>query len=116
MTTVAPPRIRIGVADVVVAIVIGFLFAAGIWGAVGNLVGLPRFLLAARIPVPWVPLVAAVVLPVLIYAGALLLGRGRASFARAILLVVALAANSAISLSLYFLALSAIPARGILGG
>jgi hypothetical protein len=48
--------------------------------------------------VPWPLLVLAVVLPPVLYVAALLLGRGRTPFARALILTVALAT----SFALYF--------------
>lgn len=101
----AQARVRVGLADVLVAVIVGFLFAVAVYGAVGNLLGLPQLLQAARVAVPWVLLVAGVVIPVVLYVGALVLGRGRTSFARALILVVALAANSALGVTLYFVTL-----------
>ncbi|MBI5161679.1 MAG: hypothetical protein HY996_09755 [Micrococcales bacterium] len=101
----AEDRSRVRLADVVVAVIVGFLFAVAVYGAIGNLIGLPQLLGAARIPVPWVPLIAGVALPIALYVGALMLGRGRTSFARTLILIVALAANSALGLTLYFVTL-----------
>lgn len=104
-------RVQAGAADAVVAVVIGFLFLADLWGAYQNFVGLPPILATARIAVPWVPLVTSLVVPPLFFAGALILGRGRPSFARALILIVALAADSALQLSLYFVTVSVVPMR-----
>jgi hypothetical protein len=105
-----PPR-RFGVADLVIAIVIGFLFASSVYAAVGNLTGIPSLLLAAGLAesTPWVPLVAAVAAPPVLFVTALLVGLRRTTLQRTLVLIVALAASSALTLSLSAWALSLIP-------
>lgn len=102
-------RSRFGVADLIVAIVIGFLFLASGYAALGNLVGLPPYLEAIGIAsIPWTPLVAAVVAPVVLFVAALLVGRGRPSFDRALILIVALALNAALGQSLDWFTLAGV--------
>lgn len=105
-------RERFGVADLVVAILLGLFFAAGAWAAFGDLVGVPRALAAAGLAstTPWVTLVASVAAPIVLFVAAVLVGRGRSTFQRALILVVALAASSALGLTLYFLSLRMLPA------
>ncbi|MBN9606184.1 MAG: hypothetical protein J0G30_06195 [Actinomycetales bacterium] len=92
-------RARVG------ALVAALLFAVGygwiLFGAISNLVALPELYRALGIPetTPWALLVAGVALPPVLYAGALLLGRRRATVDRVILLAVGLAAASATAIS-----------------
>ncbi|TPW73629.1 hypothetical protein [Schumannella sp. 10F1B-5-1] len=102
-------RSRFGVADLIVAIVIGFLFLASGYAALGNLVGLPPYLEAIGIAsIPWAPLVVAVVAPVVLFVAAILVGRGRPSFDRALILIVALALNAALGQSLDWFTLAGV--------
>jgi hypothetical protein len=85
---------------IVVPIVFAVLFALALVMPVSDLGGLPAVYAAYGIgdAVPWPLLVLAVVLPPVLYVVALLLGRGRPPFARALLFTVALAT----SFALYF--------------
>lgn len=101
---------RFGVADLLIAVVVGFFFAVSLYIAAGNLVALPAYLDAIGLTgtAPWATLIAAIAVPVLLFGGALALGRGRPVFARALILLVALAANSALAASLSALGLALI--------
>ncbi len=105
------PRLRFGLADLVIVIVVGFLFAASLFAAVGNLVSLPGVLdeLGIGAATPWPTLVLSVLAPPVLFVGAILLGRGRGTFPRTLVLVVAVAANSALALSLTAIGLAQIP-------
>lgn len=84
-----------------IVVLFGLLFAWDTWQAVSNLVALPDFYDYAgfgRENVPWWLLVTGVVIPVLVFAVALLLGRGRPLLVRVIVLVVGLAVASALGL------------------
>jgi hypothetical protein len=85
---------------IVLPIVFAVLFALALFGPISNLVALPALYDAVGIgdAVPWPLLVVAVALPPVLYLVALLLGRGRPPFARALVFTVALAA----SFALYF--------------
>lgn len=85
-------------------VTVAFLALAGwdTWEAVGNLVGLPTFYEALEISpqIPWVVLVAGVVTPPLAVVVGLVWARGRGVLARVLIYVIALAASSAVSVSL----------------
>lgn len=85
---------------ILIPIVFGVLFALGLVMPVSDLTALPTVYAAYGIgdAVPWPLLVLAVALPPVLYVVALLLGRGRPPFSRALILTVALAA----SFALYF--------------
>lgn len=87
---------------VVVVAVFAILFGIEVFEAVSNLVALPVFYASLGLgdETPWIVLIAGVALPVLAFAGSLVLARGRALFARALILVIALAATNAIALTL----------------
>lgn len=87
---------------IVVVAVFAILFGVEVFEAVSNLVALPLFYASLGLgdETPWIVLVAGVALPVLAFAASLLVARGRALFARALILVVALAATNAIALTL----------------
>ena len=104
-------RPRLGV--VVLAVVVGLFFAYDLYEALTNLVLVPQdaryqnneiyeeagatSLIASP---PWVALVANVLLPVVAYAGALLVARRRPLWQVALALVVGLAVVGAVSLSI----------------
>ena len=92
---------RIAVAVVFAALYGWFLFAA-----TSNLVALPTLYAAQGYAeyTPWATLIAGVVLPPVLYAVALLLGRRRMLSTRVVVLATGLAATAATSLSLYVLA------------
>lgn len=85
---------------IVVALVFAVLFALALVTPVSDLVALPGLYEAYGIgdAVPWPLLVLTVALPPVLYVVALLLGRGRPPFARALILTVSLAT----SFALYF--------------
>lgn len=100
------------VAALVVVVVAALLFAWSVWAAVGNLVQVPGqfgsyrdFVTKGGAPelaknTPWVALIAALIVPILGYAAAFVLGRRRSVFVRVILFVVAYAAVCALTVSL----------------
>ncbi|TPW77154.1 hypothetical protein [Schumannella soli] len=102
-------RQRFGVADLIVAIVFAFLFLVSGYAALGNLIGLPRYLQAnGYVDIPWVTLVGAVAAPVVLFVASLFAGRGRPTFERALILIVALAANAALGFSLDWFTLAGV--------
>lgn len=85
---------------IVVPLVFAVLFMLALIMPISDLGGLPPLYAAYGIgdAVPWPLLVLSVAVPPVLYLVALLLGRGRPPFARALLFTVALAA----SFALYF--------------
>ena len=88
-------------ASVAIAVLLGLLFAWDVWEAIGNLVGLRTY--AATLGTDlnatgWTVLVLGLVLPVVCFAAALVLGRRRGLLARAGLLVAGLCLSAALSL------------------
>jgi hypothetical protein len=86
---------------VIVAVVFALLFALALITPISELVALPPYYAANGIgdATPWPVLIAAVVVPVVLYLVALVLGRERAPFERALVLLVALAASFALHLA-----------------
>jgi hypothetical protein len=80
---------------IVVPLVFAVLFALALVLPISDLGALPAVYAAYGIgdAVPWGLLVLSVALPVVLYVAALLLGRGRTPFAKALVFVVALAAS-----------------------
>ena len=99
---------------VVVAVIFAVLFALAEVTPISNLVALPAFYDYFGIgdATPWVLLVLGVAIPALFYLAALLLGRGRPVFARALILTVALAATFALEFGVMALAAALQPAIG----
>lgn len=88
---------------VILAIVFGVLYAWFLYEAIGNLVNVPpayaQVGMADR--VPWVLLIVGLVLPVVFYVGAALLGLQQSLANRVLLFAAGLAATSATALALY---------------
>ncbi|PZQ89790.1 MAG: hypothetical protein DI534_08370 [Leifsonia xyli] len=103
-TEVAPGYVplgwRIGLAVIFAALHGWFLFAAA-----SSLIALPALYEAQGYAqyIPWFALVMGVVLPPVLFVGALLLGRRRALSTRVVVFAASLAATAATSLSLYVL-------------
>ncbi len=86
---------------IILWIVFAILYGYPLFEGISNLVALPAFYDAQGIggAVPWYLLLIGVAAPVILYVGALLLGRGRELFPRALILAVGLAATNALFLS-----------------
>ena len=99
---------------VVVVLLFAVLFALAEVTPVSNLVALPAFYEYYGIgdATPWALLVLGVAIPVVIYLGALLLGRGRPLFARSLIFIVALASTFALEFGVMALAAAFQPAIG----
>ena len=89
------------VALIVLMVVFAVLYAYPLFQGISNFVALPPYYRQLGIggAVPWYLLVIGVLAPPVLYVGALLLGRGREIFARALILAVGLAATNALALS-----------------
>jgi hypothetical protein len=86
---------------IVLWVVFAILYGYPLFEGISNLIALPAVYEAQRIgtAVPWYLLIVGVAAPVILYLGALLLGRGRELFSRALMLAVGLAATNALFLS-----------------
>lgn len=84
------------------AVVFALLYGYELYEAVGNFIQTPIVYAASGLEeaTPWGFMAAWVAVPPVLYAAALLLGRGRPLFARAILLVIGLATANALAMSL----------------
>ncbi|MET1015440.1 MAG: hypothetical protein ABWX76_01395 [Leifsonia flava] len=85
------------------AILFGLLFAYDVWEAVGNLAGVS--IIASGLEtsinaVGWVVLILGILLPVVVFALAFLLGRKRDVLSQVLLYLAGLGAVAAVSLSL----------------
>lgn len=102
------PGTGFGVFDLVVVIVIGLFFATACYIAVGNLLVFPGYVvddLGEKFSaIPWAPLIAGVAIPPVGLVVGILLGRGRASFERTLVLLAAFAASSALGFSMMAIA------------
>ena len=97
---------------IVVALLFAVVFLLAEVTPVSNLVALPAFYDFYGIgdATPWVLLVLGVTIPAVSYVLALLLGRGRPLFARALVLTVALASTFALEFGVMALAAAFQPA------
>lgn len=101
-------------ATIALAAIFAVLFALATFGPVSNLIALPQVYAAYGIAdaTPWALLVLGVVIPGLLYLAALLLGRGRPPFARALIQIVALGTAFALGFSLIAFVAALQPALG----
>jgi predicted membrane-bound mannosyltransferase len=79
-----------------IAIVFAVLFAAPVYYGLSDLVSYPAF---AGGRTPWWLLIAGVVLPLALYVGGLLAGRGRTPVLRTVILGAALGAANGLTIS-----------------
>ncbi|HEX4403176.1 MAG TPA: hypothetical protein VHZ98_17825 [Galbitalea sp.] len=78
-------RDRYGVPSIVIAVVAGLLYAYILWGAIGNLIQLPKELGTLT---PWWLLIVDVAVPAVVYLAAILLGLRQRFVTRAVLFVL----------------------------
>ncbi|MEO5921096.1 MAG: hypothetical protein ABIQ01_08130 [Pseudolysinimonas sp.] len=99
---------------VLVALLFAVLHGYTLLLAISNLVALPGVyeLFGIGDAVPWWLLVLSVIAPVVLFATAMLLGRGRSLAQRVLLLAVSLGATNAIALSIAALVAAFQPAFG----
>ncbi len=112
--------VRYGWLSVVIAVIVGLFYAFDLFTAINNLVTFPQEIAAKNvvragvgtdlIATPWPLLIVGLLVPLVAYAIAFLLGRRRSILVRAVLLVLGLVAVSAISLSLVAIAFRIVPA------
>lgn len=91
---------------IAVPLVFALLFAVALVWPVTDLAQVPVFYAAQGIgdQTPWLLLVLSVALPVVLYVAALLLGRGKPPFTRAVIFTIALGTTFALFFSLASLA------------
>jgi len=97
----SPARARFGIPSAIIAVVFALLYAYDLFEAIANLVELPLVYDAYNLDaasIPWWLLIAGVLLPPVVYALALLLGRRQTVFGRAVILLLGLAVVAALSL------------------
>lgn len=101
METTQDPAPRFTAGTLATLLVFAALYAYPLFEGISNLVALPGYYAALGIggAVPWWLLVVGVAAPAILYLGAVLLGRRRELFARALILAVGLAASNALTLS-----------------
>ena len=99
---------------IVIVLLFAVLFTLAEVTPVSNLVALPAFYEYFGIgdATPWALLVLGVAIPVAVYLIALLLGRGRPLFARALIFTVSLAATFALEFGVMAFAAAFQPAIG----
>lgn len=94
-------RGRYGWLSLVVAALFGLFYAYDLWEAVSNLVALPSYYDMAGIGsenVPWWLLWAGVIIPILVFVLAFVLGRRQNVFAKALIFLLGLAIVAGLSL------------------
>jgi hypothetical protein len=113
----ATTRRRFGVLGAAVAILFGLLYAYDLWEAIDSAIQLPREYerLAAQSEelaalgitigeVPWTLIIINIAIPPLVYLAALVFGRRRNAFGKAVYFAVGLALGAVLSLDIIALA------------
>ncbi|MBB5641726.1 hypothetical protein [Cryobacterium roopkundense] len=93
---------------VTIAVLFGLFYAYDVWEAVGNLVGLLSTVQSLDTQFSafgWVVLIGAIIVPVVLFAGAFWLGRARAPLGQVLLYGVGLCASAALSLDVFVMGL-----------
>lgn len=93
-----PPKY--GWLSLTIAAIFGLFYAYDVWEAVGNLIGVPKVYdaLGLTAQTPWLLLVAALAIPIVVYGAALLVGLRRNVGERAMVLLTGLAVSNACAL------------------
>jgi hypothetical protein len=89
--------------EIALAIAFGLFFAYDAWEAVGNLVGVADLAGSLETSISglgWVVLIAAILLPVALFAAAFLLGRRRSAVVQAALYLTGLAVSALLYLDI----------------
>lgn len=86
-----------------VGVVLTALYAYTVIAAVGNLMGMAEFLGSALSPTAWTTLITGVVIPVIVYIIALLLGRGQRAARRLVILAAGLCVTAVLQLDMLHL-------------
>jgi len=97
----SPARRRFGIPSIIIATLFALLYAYDLFEAIANLVELPLVYAAYNLDaasIPWWLLIVGVLLPPVVFALAMLLGRRQTVFGRAVILLLGLAVVAALSL------------------
>jgi hypothetical protein len=97
----SPKKPRFGIPSVIIATLFALLYAYDLFEAIANLVELPLVYAAYNLDaasIPWWLLIVGVLLPPVVFALALLLGRRQTVFGRAVILLLGLAVVAGLSL------------------
>ncbi|GAB2451028.1 uncharacterized membrane protein YuzA (DUF378 family) [Conyzicola lurida] len=106
----ATTRRRFGVLGATVAILFGLLYAYDLWEAINNAIELPKAyeqIAALGVDVgevPWTLIIVGIAIPPLVYLAALVFGRRRNAFGKAVYFAVGLALVAVLSLDIIALA------------
>lgn len=107
MTTTNAPAKRgfrtFGAAGWTVAVVFAFLYSYHLWGGIANLVGMVSIVNSYGATLDgtlWALIIGYMVVPIVVYAAALVVGRTLRTWERAVVFLVGFAVVSVISLSL----------------
>lgn len=99
----AKARGRFGVLGTVVAILFGLVYAYYVWDAIRSLVELPGYykdIGLTEADVPWWLLIVGLLVPLVVYAAAFLVGRRRSFVVQALIFFVGLTAVAALGLAM----------------
>ena len=98
----AARRGRFGWVSITVAVLFGILYVYYLWVALGNLIAFPDevFTGAKLIAKPWALLIVNLLVPVLTYVAALLFGRTRNVFIKAVFFIIGLTIAAVVSLDI----------------
>ena len=93
-----------------VAVIFAFLYAYHLWGGIANLIGVVTTFSSFGVAVTagiWTLVIAYAVVPIVIYAAALVVGRRLSNLGRVVVFAVGFAVVSAISLDILVIAAAA---------
>ena len=93
---------NVSIVSIVVAAAFGIFYSYDLWEAISTLVALPQFYDAYGLDasyVPWWLLWLGVLIPPVLFVLAVLIGRGRSEFGKALILLVGLTLVAGLSLS-----------------
>jgi len=101
----AARRGRFGWISITVAVLFGILYVYYLWVALGDLIAFPDEIFTGTklVAKPWALLIVNLLVPALAYVGALLLGRRRNVFIKAVFFVIGLTIAAVVSLDIPYL-------------
>jgi hypothetical protein len=93
-----------------VALIFAFLYAYHLWGGIANLIGVVSTFSSFGVAVSaeiWALVIVYAVVPIIVYAAALVVGRRLSNFGRIVVFVVGFAVVSVVSLDILVIASAA---------